>query len=107
MRRKVKIEDLPFSKAKQIRDRLDIGKEDTAEKLKAMPKKKIKMATNVVYCGGSGPRDFRRGWLEIGGKRCYMRSAWERNVARYYQWLKDQGGLFLSIHTMNHSLLHF
>lgn len=29
-------------------------------------------------------------WQEIGGKRCYFRSQWEVNYARYLQWLKDK-----------------
>jgi len=31
------------------------------------------------------------GWLELGGQRHYMRSSWERNIARYLEWLKEQG----------------
>lgn len=33
----------------------------------------------------------KHGWIEIGGKRYYMKSIWERNYARYLQWLKEQG----------------
>jgi hypothetical protein len=33
----------------------------------------------------------KAGWLEIGGKRHYFRSAWERNIARYAEWLKQNG----------------
>lgn len=29
------------------------------------------------------------GWREIGGQRCFFRSLWEANYARYLQWLKD------------------
>lgn len=29
-----------------------------------------------------------QGWLELGGKRYYMKSIWERNIARYLEWLK-------------------
>lgn len=32
-------------------------------------------------------------WLEIGGKRYYMKSIWERNVARYLEWLKNQNAI--------------
>jgi hypothetical protein len=32
---------------------------------------------------------WRRGWEEIGGQRCFFRSSWEANYARYLQWLKD------------------
>ncbi|MHB9161532.1 MAG: PDDEXK family nuclease [Nitrosotalea sp.] len=30
-----------------------------------------------------------QGWIEINGKRIYMRSIWERNYARYLQWMKE------------------
>ena len=31
------------------------------------------------------------GWREVGGKRCYFRSRWEANYARYLQWLVENG----------------
>lgn len=31
------------------------------------------------------------GWREIGGKRCFFRSKWEANYARYLEWLKARG----------------
>lgn len=31
------------------------------------------------------------GWSEIGGKRYYFRSLWERNYAHYLEWLKLRG----------------
>lgn len=33
-------------------------------------------------------RKISQGWREIGGKRCYFRSLWEANYARYLEWLK-------------------
>lgn len=36
-------------------------------------------------------RGSKHGWIEIGGKKFYMRSTWERNYARYIQWLKEAG----------------
>ncbi len=30
-------------------------------------------------------------WCEVGGKRFYSRSKWERNYARYLEWLKQSG----------------
>lgn len=32
---------------------------------------------------------WKRGWDEIGGKRCFFRSSWEANYARYLQYLKE------------------
>lgn len=34
-----------------------------------------------------------QGWHEIGGKRCYFRSRWEANYARYLEWLKTRGNI--------------
>jgi len=36
-------------------------------------------------------RTNKAGWREIGDKRCYFKSAWEANYARYLQWLKENG----------------
>lgn len=33
------------------------------------------------------------GWLTVGGKRYHFRSSWERNIARYLQWLKLAGNI--------------
>lgn len=33
----------------------------------------------------------KHGWIEIGGKKHFMKSIWERNYARYLQWLKEKG----------------
>lgn len=35
-------------------------------------------------------RKSKAGWREIGGKRCYFRSKWEANYARYLEFLKHQ-----------------
>jgi len=32
-----------------------------------------------------------RGWRTIGGKRCYFKSKWEANYARFLQWRKATG----------------
>lgn len=31
----------------------------------------------------------RQQWVSVGGKRCYFRSLWEVNYARYLEWLKQ------------------
>ena len=41
---------------------------------------------------------WKSGWREIGGRRIFARSAWEANIARYYQFLKDRG----EIHEWEH-----
>jgi hypothetical protein len=50
------------------------------------------MTFNQAYvAAGSIGRARRRSlqvWLEIGGKCYYMKSIWERNIARHLEWLK-------------------
>lgn len=36
---------------------------------------------------------WKAGWREIGGKRCYFRSRWEANYARYLEWQKRRGDI--------------
>lgn len=33
---------------------------------------------------------WKAGWREVGGQRCYFRSAWEANYARYLQFLLEK-----------------
>lgn len=35
-------------------------------------------------------RSANAGWLEVGGKKHYFRSKWEKNIATYFQFLKDR-----------------
>jgi hypothetical protein len=37
----------------------------------------------TIYRGAR--RHSLQGWLELGGKRYYMKSIWERNIARYLE----------------------
>jgi hypothetical protein len=37
-----------------------------------------------------GESTWKGGWREIGGQRCYFRSRWEANYARYLQWLVER-----------------
>jgi len=39
--------------------------------------------------GNRAKASWKAAWREIGGKRCYFRSAWEANYARYLEWLKS------------------
>ena len=36
---------------------------------------------------------WKAGWFELGGKRYYYRSMWERNYARYLEFLKQRGDI--------------
>jgi hypothetical protein len=36
---------------------------------------------------------WQSGWREIAGRRCFFRSRWEANYARYLEWLKAQGAI--------------
>lgn len=32
-----------------------------------------------------------RGWVTVGGKKCYLKSIWENNFCHYLEWLKVNG----------------
>jgi hypothetical protein len=86
----VRIEDLPLSKAKQCRDALDRGL--TAFTLTVPAGEKLEPGPVVIRRGkayGLKRGQFKQGWRTIGGQRCWFRSAWEANLARYLQLLKS------------------
>ena len=37
--------------------------------------------------------NIKAGWQTIGGQRCYFRSRWEANYARYLEWLVQMGDI--------------
>lgn len=89
-------DDLMFSKAKQLRDGLSTATDYAAAQIEASAKlakmKKLAKQTAGVTLGTvkSDNHVSMKGWIEFpGGKRFYSRSSWERNYARYLQWLKD------------------
>ena len=87
MKSQITIDDLPFSKAKQLAGMIERNKTQTRFKL---PPAK----TKIEYDAGpaekkNSPHDTEKSWLVIGGKRIYVRSKWERNVTKYLQWLKE------------------
>lgn len=49
-------------------------------------------AANGTLVNPRPQASWKAGWREVGGQRCYFRSAWEANYARYLQFLleKDQ-----------------
>lgn len=53
------------------------------------------MKGKVAKSGSLGQKrphgSWKAGWREVDGRRCYFRSRWEANFARYLQWLKEQG----------------
>lgn len=89
-------DDLAFSKAKQLRDGLSVANDyaaaqiDQAAKLSKL--KKLARQTSGVTMGTSksGNHVSVFGAIEFPDKRYYMRSTWERNYARYLQFLQDQ-----------------
>lgn len=53
------------------------------------PEMKTKIAKGTLV----NPRpqaSWKAGWREVGDKRCYFRSAWEANYARYLQFLLEK-----------------
>ncbi|WP_310533172.1 DUF1064 domain-containing protein [Novosphingobium sp.] len=53
------------------------------------------MKTKVEKYGTLAPvrtrGSWKAGWREVGGRRCFFRSRWEANYARYLQLVKDKG----------------
>lgn len=47
---------------------------------------------------GREKASWRAGWREVGGQRCYFRSAWEANYGRYLEWLREKGEIFAWAH---------
>lgn len=90
-------DELPFSKKKQLRDKLSTARMTAREILAGHAKvarlKRIAKQTASLTYGIERSNTSRsmQGWIEIGEKRFHMRSAWERNFARYLQWIKDNG----------------
>lgn len=88
------LDELMFSKTKQVRDGLSAAQEnaramiDSSAKLAAL--KRLAKQTEGVTVGveRSNNHVSLKGWIEFPGHRHYMRSSWERNYARYLEFLK-------------------
>lgn len=50
---------------------------------------KAKRDLGIPFANARG--SWKAGWREIGGQRCYFRSRWEANYARYLEWLRSLG----------------
>jgi len=96
----IKDEGLAFSKSKQTRDGLSFANDEAKAMIVGAAKltklKKLAKQTEGVSFGieKSNNHVSRFGWIEFpDGKRYYMRSGWERNVARHINWLKGNGSI--------------
>lgn len=83
--------------AAATRDRLSLAQ---AALWEAMPQAERDQRTHKQALGRAAagtkptPRpgaSWKAGWREIGGQRCYFRSRWEANYARYLEWLRERG----------------
>lgn len=86
---------LKFSKESQIGDRIILKAKRFGVIRLVKGIKTIKAGAHlnstqnvVLISDRTNNHESKKGWLEIGGQRHYMRSSWERNYARYLQWLK-------------------
>lgn len=67
--------------------------ESRTEEEKMAWKRKI-AATRAANGIRPDPRgNWKAGWREIGGQRCYFRSRWEANYARFLEWRKQRGDI--------------
>lgn len=84
-----------YSKEQQLRGPLsqatDYAKEQIGAAAKIAKLKRLAKQTEGVTMGAerSDNHVSMKAWIEFPGRRYYMRSSWERNYARYLQWLQD------------------
>lgn len=57
-----------------------------------LPQQQLEVATGLQGHTESGDRS-KFGWIEFGSRRFYMRSSWERNYARYLEFVKQHGDI--------------
>ncbi len=68
----------------------------TPEEQEEITRKQLetRMRNGNPYRAPERPKaSWKAAWREIGGKRCFFRSAWEANYARYLQLLKAAGNI--------------
>jgi len=93
----IRLSDLPFSKQKQVMGILRDADKNAAETILraekiAKLKKTVKNIAGVSFgIERSNNHKSMKGWIEFTGKRYYMKSSWERNISRYYDYLKQIG----------------
>lgn len=88
MNKIISIDDLPFSKAKQLAGMVERNKKQVRFRL---PETGAEVESEISGEVREGNRYSKKAWLEIGGKRIFCRSTWEVNYARYLEWLKKSG----------------
>lgn len=56
-----------------------------------MRQMKAKASKYGTLCPRIQRGTWKAGWRDVGGKRCFFRSRWEANYARYLEWLRSKG----------------
>lgn len=58
-----------------------------------LPKQQLEVAGGLQGHTEQEGRGSKFGWIEFGDRKFFMRSSWERNVARYLEFLKRNGDI--------------
>ena len=69
-----------------------MSEEDRAELIiKRLKSKAKKNGGKITKPDSERIVTWKQGWREVGGQRCYFRSSWEANYARYLELLRSEG----------------
>lgn len=63
----------------------------TAEQQADLVVKRVKVKRDAGTPFANPRGTWKAAWREIGGQRCFFRSRWEANYARYLEWLRSIG----------------
>lgn len=74
--------------AKSLRDRAG-----RVARTHTLPSQQLEVATGLQGHTEQEAKGSKFGWIEFGTRRFYMRSSWERNYARYLEFLKGNGDI--------------
>ena len=58
-----------------------------------LPQRQLEVATGLQGHTESEGRGSKFGWIIFGDRKFYMRSSWERNYARYLEFVKQHGDI--------------
>lgn len=58
-----------------------------------LPQRQLELATGLQGHTESEARGSKFGWIAFGDRKFYMRSSWERNYARYLEFVKQHGDI--------------
>jgi predicted nuclease of restriction endonuclease-like RecB superfamily len=79
-----------------VQSKIRVTKRPRTDDEKARQSDKLvgKMPKNLTVFVAGHRNGSGHGWIDLGnGRKYFMRSTWERNVARYYEFLRERGDI--------------